>query len=270
MRGLVVNADDFNLTAGVSEGILEGHTKGIVSSTTAMANLPGLGERLLACGAYPELGVGLHLNVTHGEPLSKAAKVPSLADAEGRFRRDPRRVIRSGDRGEIETEFRAQYRAFVEAGGRKPTHLDTHHHLHRDPEILGILLALGEEFGLPIRTMDPATRARARARRVATTDAHVGDVGAEPFWTVPSLLAAIDGLGEGVTELCCHPGRFDGDLAFSRYGRQREVELQALCHPDVSLRLVERGVAVISFADIGRGHPARQRRAKRRTGSRGR
>jgi predicted glycoside hydrolase/deacetylase ChbG (UPF0249 family) len=60
----------------------------------------------------------------------------------------------------------------------------------------------------------------------------------------------VDQLAEGVTELCCHPGRFDEALLVSRYNRQREVELQALTDPTVQQRLRERGIALLTYADL--------------------
>ena len=66
------------------------------------------------------------------------------------------------------------------------------------------------------------------------------------------LLQCLDELAEGVAELCCHPGRFDEALLVSRYNRQREVELQALIDPAVRQRLRERGIALLTYADLGK------------------
>ena len=88
---LIVNADDFNLTEGVSRGILEAHRRGIVTSTTVMVNLPGLEQSRSLARQAPRLGVGLHLNLTFGPPVLPAREVPSLVDDSSRFNRtDPR------------------------------------------------------------------------------------------------------------------------------------------------------------------------------------
>ena len=63
VKRLIVNADDFNLSPGVSRGILEAHARGIVTSTTMMINLPP-DAATLACLRDSDLGVGLHLNLT--------------------------------------------------------------------------------------------------------------------------------------------------------------------------------------------------------------
>ena len=84
-RLLVVNADDFGATAGVSRGILEAHRRGIVSSTTAMVNLAPRSDLEAEALGLPGLGVGLHLNLTWGRPVSPSDLVPSLVDGEGRI-----------------------------------------------------------------------------------------------------------------------------------------------------------------------------------------
>ena len=88
-RALIVNADDYGLTAGVSRGILDAHRRGIVTSTTLLVNRPvdpALIDQLKASG----MGVGLHMNLTLGPPVAPAKRVGSLVDGEGKFIRDAR------------------------------------------------------------------------------------------------------------------------------------------------------------------------------------
>jgi predicted glycoside hydrolase/deacetylase ChbG (UPF0249 family) len=54
----------------------------------------------------------------------------------------------------------------------------------------------------------------------------------------------------GVTELMCHPGFFDDDLAYSRYGRQREVELAALCDPEARATVERLGIRLCHFGAL--------------------
>src|SRR5205807_5023437 len=73
-RCLVVNADDFGLSPGVTDGILEAHAAGVVSSVSVLVNAPGWEHAVAALrggsGGGPTLGAGLHLNLTAGEPVS--------------------------------------------------------------------------------------------------------------------------------------------------------------------------------------------------------
>src|SRR5438105_6114679 len=70
-RRLVVNADDFGLSPGVNDGILEAHAAGVVSSVSVLVNAPGWEDAVAALrGGGAALGAGLHLNLTAGEPVS--------------------------------------------------------------------------------------------------------------------------------------------------------------------------------------------------------
>jgi len=78
MKKVIVNADDFGLTQGVNEGIVKAYQEGILTSATLMANMPGFDQAVELAGTHPELGVGLHLNILRGHPLSPAQTVGSL------------------------------------------------------------------------------------------------------------------------------------------------------------------------------------------------
>lgn len=250
MRALIVNADDWSLTGGVSRGILEAHRRGVVTSTTALVNLP-VDEALLSeILATPTLGVGLHLNLTWGRPLSPPEAVPSLVDDEGRFRRDPEAVAARAKPIEARQELEAQIETFAALFGRRPTHLDSHHHLHRYPPLDELVLDLALATGLPLRSQDPGFRARLRERRLPTPDHFLGDVGAEPYWTPSRLLDTLAVLEEGVTELMCHPGHYDEALAGSRYGRQREAELASLVNPEVRATVERLGIRLLHFGAL--------------------
>src|SRR5512134_2504252 len=85
-RQLIVNADDFGRTRGVSAGILRAHQEGIVTSTTAMMNMSGVAADLhLAQTEAPRLGLGVHLNFTAGRPLLPPEWCASLVDEHGHF-----------------------------------------------------------------------------------------------------------------------------------------------------------------------------------------
>lgn len=250
MRALIVNADDWNLTGGVSRGILEAHRRGVVTSTTALVNLP-VDEALLAeLLATPTLGVGLHLNLTWGRPLSPPEAVPSLVDEEGRFRRDPQAAAARAKPLEARQELEAQLETFAALFGRPPTHLDSHHHLHRHPPLDELVLDLALATGLPLRNQDPGFRDRLRQRGLATPDHFLGDVGTDPYWTVSRLLHTLARLEEGVTELMCHPGQYDEALAPSRYGRQRAAELAALADPEVRSTVERLGIRLLHFGAL--------------------
>ena len=243
---LIVNADDFGLTAGVSRGILEAHRSGIVTSTTLLVNreIPTVQvEELKACG----LGVGVHLNLTLGVPVSDPKRVPSLVDAEGRFIRDAREAAARAKPDEARIELGTQIDVFRRIMGRFPTHLDTHHHVGRHEPILDLVLDFARALKVPVRSQDAAVRSAARRLGLRTPDHFMGESGPEPYWSRERTLEHLATLPAGLSEFMTHPGYFDDELAYSRYGRQRETELAGLTDA-AAKRAVERlGIRLAHF-----------------------
>ncbi|OGB91416.1 MAG: hypothetical protein A2Z31_05535 [candidate division NC10 bacterium RBG_16_65_8] len=249
-RYLIVNADDFNLTEGVTRGILDGHRHGIITSTTVMVNLPGLARSLELAREAPGLGLGLHVNLTLGSPVLAAGAVPSLVDASGRFVRDRERVGEVGVPSEILAEAAAQAARFEEAFGHRPTHVDTHYHMHRLPRVFEAVLEVAADLGVPLRAVTPEMAGQIRRRGLPSVDRMVGDVGSDAYWTAENLVALIRTAEEGVTELMCHPGYADEALSVSSYSAQREGELRALCDPHVKTALAAESVELISYREL--------------------
>ena len=246
MRRLIVNADDFGLTRGVSEGILAAHRHGIVTSTTVLVNrplAPSLLLRLIASG----IGVGLHLNLTLGAPITRA---PSLTGSDGRFIRDARQAAARARPDDVEREIEAQIQAFERLLGRAPTHLDTHHHAGLLPPVGAIVLGQARRRGLAVRSQNEAARAAARIAGLRTPDHFFGESGPGAYWSPATTLTMLRALPEGVSEFMTHPGWFDADLAYSRYGRQRETEMIGLGTPSARAAVAALGIVLVSFADL--------------------
>jgi predicted glycoside hydrolase/deacetylase ChbG (UPF0249 family) len=255
---LIVTADDFNLSPGVSRGILAAHRHGIVTETSVMVNLGDLPQASAWLAEAPRLAVGLHLNITRGRPLAPPPAVAALLGPDGLFRGSPQALPSPLPAAAVSAEFQAQYEAFVRTFGRPPQHLDTHHHVHQHPVVLEVLLELSSSWRLPLRSVEPGMRAAILARGLRSPSDFVGDAGDEPYWTVARLVATIRALQPGVTELMCHPGYFDAAIAYSRYGRQRDVERQALCDPLVLATVRERGAELVTYAALPPCGEARQ------------
>jgi predicted glycoside hydrolase/deacetylase ChbG (UPF0249 family) len=248
-RTLIVNADDFGLTAGVSRGILDAGATGIVTSTTVIVNrpiAPELVEQLSDSG----LGIGLHLNLTLGPPVCDARRVASLVDAEGRFVRDPREAAARAKKDEARIELGHQIDAFRALMGRFPTHLDTHHHVGRHEPILEIVLDFAEALRVPVRTQDDSVRATARRRKLRTPDHFVGDAATEPYWSAERVVHHLSTLAPGITEFMVHPGYYDDELSYSRYGKQREIELAGLTDPRARDMVAREGIRLVHFGSI--------------------
>ena len=246
MRALIVNADDFGLTRGVSAGILAAHRHGIVTSTTMLVTAD-VDRRQLDEARTVGLGLGLHVNFTLGTPLTGGR---SLVDGSGCFIRDARRAAAGADARHARAEIEAQLARFEKLVGRPPTHLDSHHHVGLYPPVRDVLLDVARAYGLPVRSQDAAARDRARSAGLRTTDHFFGESGGRAYWSVGRTLAALRALPPGVSEFMAHPGRFDDDLGDSRYGRQREVELAGLGGPASRGAVAALGITLRAFDQL--------------------
>jgi predicted glycoside hydrolase/deacetylase ChbG (UPF0249 family) len=245
-RRLIVNADDFGVAPGVSAGILAAHRHGIVSSTTLLATAaiePASVGRLRDSG----LGVGLHVNLTLGRPLSGAR---SLVGESGHFVRDPRQAAARAEARDVEREVAAQIEKFESLMRRPPTHLDTHHHVGLLAPVDDVVLAAARRLGVPVRSQNREARARARTAGLRTPDHFFGESGPDPYWSLARTLAHLRRLPPGVSEFMSHPGWLDDTLAYSRYGRQRETEMVGLGTPAARAAVASLGIQLCHFADL--------------------
>jgi len=243
IRRLIVNADDFGVTRGVSDGILAAHRHGIVTSTTALVT-SRIEPEHVARARDSALGIGLHVNLTLGRPLTSGA---SLVDESGRFVRDARRAAARAEVAHVEAEVDAQVERFLNFVKRVPTHLDTHHHVGLLPPVREVVLAVARRLGVPVRSQDATARARARSAGLRTPDHFFGESGPAAYWTSARTLSHLRTLPPGVSEFMTHPGWFDDDLAFSRYARQREVELVGLGTPAARAAVGALGITLCHF-----------------------
>jgi predicted glycoside hydrolase/deacetylase ChbG (UPF0249 family) len=245
-RRLIVNADDFGLTPGVSAGILSAHRHGIVSSTTLLATSVVDAEQLAAL-RDSGLGVGIHLNLTLGRPLSGAR---SLADVDGHFVRDPNHAAARANAKDVEREVAAQLEKFVSLMRREPTHLDTHHHVGLLAPVTEVVLDAARRLGVAVRSQNETARGRALTAGLRTPDHFFGESGPGAYWSPARTLAHLRALPAGVSEFMAHPGWCDAALSYSRYGRQRETEMIGLGTHAARAAVSSLGITLCHFGDL--------------------
>jgi chitin disaccharide deacetylase len=218
---LIVNADDFGMSNGVNRGILDAHRDGILTSASLMVEGSASEEAGDLAMSAPRLSVGLHF----------------VLDGEGRsFLQDAATAAR---------EIQRQFERFQELLGRLPTHLDTHHDAHREPALLQPLLAVAEESGLPLR-------GHSRIRHVPDFYGRWDDASHPEQVSVEGFVRILENeIGEGVSELGCHPG-YIGDELRSTYGLERELELATLTSPQLPSALAAQGIELVNFSQAPR------------------
>ena len=213
MKWLIVNGDDFGASLGINRGILEAHVNGILTSTSVLVHRAASFAVTDVARNCPDLSLGLHLELDRAE----TTRLPEQLDG--------------------------QLKRFVELVGAPPTHVDSHHDVHRDPRIAPHVRAWADQQGLPLRG---CSRARPLSRFYGQWGGH-----SHPEQiNAASLLALVDAEeGEGIIELSCHPGYVEPEFETS-YAAEREIELRTLCSDAVRQGLLVRGIHLIGFRDM--------------------
>lgn len=287
MRRLIINADDFGLTAGVNRGIVEAHRAGLVKATTLMAVSRAFDNAVAQAKANPELAVGCHVVLVDGDPLLGSERIPSLTAGHGGFRHTLLAFARDAMRGkisadEITAEAEAQIRKLQQAG-ILVSHIDTHKHAHVFPAVLAPVLAAARACGVravrnPFTLVRPL-KVRALARRpelwkryaqvavlrryapefrrqvaqagMITTDGAFGIVSTGEL-DLELFRAIVACIPEGTWEFVCHPGYNDANLAQlqTRLRDSREQELRALTSAEARVSLQQQGIELISYREL--------------------
>jgi chitin disaccharide deacetylase len=289
VRRLIVNADDFGFTSGVNRAIAEAHARGVVTSTTLMANGPAFAEAAQLAQPLPHLSVGCHVVLIDGVPVLEPKQIPTLTanSAASRFRDGlksfaARALAGRLDPEQIEAEAGAQIRK-IQSAGIPVSHVDTHKHTHLFPQVLRPLLRAARGCGVcavrnpfgprrPLLSHELLARpglwtryAEVRIlRRFAAGFREAAD--REGFTTPDGTLGIVvtgklnknlfraiaQSIPEGTWEFVCHPGYNDHDLcsAKTRLRESREVELRILTMPEARQLLAQEGIELISYHDL--------------------
>lgn len=266
MKRLIINADDFGLTAGVNRAVLELARAEVLTSATLMAAASATSEAASAALNQAGLEIGCHVVLVDGSPILPAEKIPSLIDPTSprnspRFRCSLPAFVADLLRGrireaDIEAEAVAQIRRLRQLD-IVVTHVDTHKHTHVFPRVLRPLLRAAVlcnvasirnpfEPDWSVSAAAPAGLARRLQVRALNTQRnyflaateHIGIFtpdGATGVLRTGSLDSAalrriLQAMPDGLWELVCHPGYFDSDLksAGTRLLQSREIERDTL------------------------------------------
>ena len=259
---LIINADDFGLTRGVNRAIAELHDAGVVTSATLMANGAAFDDAVNLALARPSLGIGCHVVLVDGVPVSDPASIPTLLGPDRcSFRTSLvdfalgvlRGAIRQDD---IEREALAQIQKLHHAG-LYLTHVDTHKHTHLLSRVTRPIVRALEQSGIPsirnpfeprwaatlsgstrrslfVRALEPGRRRfvaspSIASHRILTTRGSIG-ISATGHLNSTTLGRLLKKIPDGTWELVCHPGYNDPDLdaITTRLRTERETERSAL------------------------------------------
>jgi predicted glycoside hydrolase/deacetylase ChbG (UPF0249 family) len=267
---LVIHADDFGETVGITNGIRRGIEAGVLTSTSIMANMPATEYALRRVGALAgQASFGVHLNLCEGRPLTSG---PTLTDERGDFH-PKRMLIRHALSGklslrELESEIAAQI-ALVRDAGVAISHLDGHKHLHQLPMVSTAVAKVLPRFGIGrvrltrLQSVAALRKAGTLLRELAAWRAgaifrraglqsplrtmDLGEIMSKGFGRRgPSSL--VD--ARGIVELCCHP-ELPGAGAGKPSSHHRSQELEYLLSPRFRELLAAVRARPVSWWEVG-------------------
>jgi hopanoid biosynthesis associated protein HpnK len=281
MKQIIINADDFGIHEVVNRGIIDGHRRGCISSTTIMAGANAFDQAISLAADNPRLGVGVHLTLIGEQPVASPGTVASLVDKDGRLPLVYPHFLRLLLAGRIRmADVRRELEAQVDkvaATGIAVTHLDSHQHMHVVPGIIEIVIDIAKRFqikairipaepiwffgGFPssagrfvgrggLSTLAGIARRRIKKAGLKTTDHFYGML-AGGSMTEPYLLNVISHLPHGTSEIMIHPGA-DDSVMTNAYGWQYnwQAELAAVTSAQLASQLVQERIKLISFGDL--------------------
>lgn len=286
-RRLIVNADGYGLAPGVNRGIEEVCAAGFVRSVSVNANGVATGDLAEFVRRFPDVGIGVHFNLTVGRPLLPSEQVLSLVNEGGEFwgRDFTARAYRGRLRvEEMEAELWAQVERLRHLGAALD-HWDSHQGMHVHPPFLQAATRVARRAGIravrthhywlptrssleravffarhPMRLVTFAARRavrvllRARGFRMADRAVLLGVVPGTDPGDPATWRRLLRVLPPGTSEVWCHPGYVDDDLRrVATLVETREAEVRALSEPTLVQEARDAGVEVVGFSVLAGG-----------------
>lgn len=151
-KRFILNADDFGMSKAVNRAVLEAYEYGFLKSVSLVPNGEffdeALNEILPKC---PDLGVGIHLNITDGTSLCD--DIDLLTDANKKFNNSYLQLliktyIKKDNEffSQLEREFRRQIEKVLSK--TKVSHINSHSHIHAIPSVFELVCRLAKEYNI--------------------------------------------------------------------------------------------------------------------------
>ena len=287
-KKLIVNADGFGFTTGVNRGIIESIERGIVRSTSALANMPAIEEISDFQKRFPEISIGIHFNLSVGRPISSPNEIRSLLDENGEFLREkfvPHLLTGKIRYSEMVRELNNQVKRLVVDFGVNPSHFDGHQNKHLYPQFFLAALKVAKKWDIRFMRSHnrylfikggrrlkklflyyishPQRLLTHSAAKFLTKYAHLRGIKTPDRLITPGYadhskkssletwLGIIESLPRGVNEIYCHPGYPDELLTkYATYVKEREIEVEVLTSPELKQAIRDKGIQLISFKDL--------------------
>lgn len=255
-RILIINADDFGMCHSINEATIQSIIEGLAASCTIMGPCPWALHGLHLLKENPVIPFGIHLTAVSEQPyyrwgpMTSKHEVPSLLDEDSYFYPEYRidELLQKADLAELEKEFRTQIEWVINSG-LKPTHLDSHCHIHtRREEVFDMTFGLAKEYGLSIRVGHPLFVEKLQKQDYPTDNHPVVDSYQIPTEDkVTTYIKMLRNLPPGLSEWAIHPGIATAELrALGPSWDVRQADFDFLMSPEARRVVEEEGVIIIS------------------------
>lgn len=239
MCKLIVNADDFGLSKGVNYGIIDGFQNGIITSTTMMMNMDFIEHGIALYKENHSLGLGIHLTLSAGKPLNSNLK--TIVDESGNFYDKSAIGNVKMNMEEVYNEFKCQIEKFIELVHEKPSHIDSHHHVHLIDGIKDEVLKLAKEYDVPVRGLETDYE-----NVFFTSDFYSSNANNDFFETYKEIF-----MKTKIVEMMTHPAYLDDTLLKkSSYNVKRVEELSILKSDSLKNFIIENNIKLINFRNL--------------------
>jgi hypothetical protein len=216
-KHLIIHADDFGLSRGISDGILRSIRNGVVSSTSVIVQTPYISYAQALVRANPDIDWGLHVIIER--PAGDLARF-------------------------ITGETERQISSFRQLFGFLPSHVDFHKGFRFDTRIYFAIRMLMLKYTFAFRYDNRhhiETKFYGLTGRIPNSD-HISS---------SSLERILTAIKPGITELICHPG-YTGNRLTDPYRTQRNTELTTLTSTVIKQAIVKNNIRVITFREYVR------------------
>ena len=233
-KQLIVNADEFGRSLGVNGGVIEAHESGIVTSASLMVRWPAAAQAAADSRKQPKLSLGLHVDL--GEWRYRDGAWKALYE-----------VVPLDDVNIVKEEVTRQLVTFHDLVGKRPTHMNSHQHVHVREPARSVLREVARFLDIPLRHFNPGVHYCGKFYGQTAEGLPLPDA-----ISAHSLVKILRTLPDGVTELGCHPG--EGNDLDTIYRGERAQELKTLCDPQIPMIIKCMEIELRSFGNLPVGY----------------
>lgn len=151
MRKLIINADDLGYSEEVNSQIEECIKSGVITSSTLLANAPSFEDGVRIAKQYPQISVGVHLNLVEFAPLTNVDifKKHGVVGDDGNFLDGAIFVVSIDDelKQAVFEEWDAQLSKIIGVG-LVPSHADSHQHTHTITALRDVLCKVLDKYDI--------------------------------------------------------------------------------------------------------------------------